>query len=44
MKIVTSYGGGGLRDNVTEWHLGDGGGLKSVKKVSRIIWMAPYIV
>ena len=32
--------GEGLRNNVTKCHMGEGGGLKSCKKVSGIIWMA----
>ncbi len=37
MKIVKSH-----VDNVIKWHMGEEGGrLKSVKKVSRIFWMAP---
>jgi hypothetical protein len=33
-------GGGGVRTHFPKWHRGEGG-PKSVKKVSRIIWMAP---
>jgi len=39
MEIVTSNIGV-VRDNVTNWHIGEGWDLKSVKQVSRIIWMA----
>ncbi len=31
----------GVQVSITKWHMGEGG-LKYAKKVSRIIWMAPY--
>ncbi len=40
MKNVTSHRGR-VRENIPKCHMGKGGGLKSAKKVSRIIWMAP---
>ncbi len=43
MSGYTRGGGGeGGRRNVNKCQQGEGG-LKSVEKVSRIIWMAPYV-
>ncbi len=39
-KCHVTLGGGGACKNVTKCHMGEGGALKSAKKVSHIIRMA----